>query len=61
MEEETKKAHGALIGSIIIIVILIIGGFYVWQSKVKESLLNKQKQDQNIIQNNPASDTAENQ
>ena len=33
---ENEKKHGALIGSIIIIVILIIGGIYVWQTKVKE-------------------------
>ena len=36
-----KKSHGALIGSIIIIIILVIGGLYVWQTKVKEI---KQKQ-----------------
>jgi len=33
--EPEKKSHGALIGSIIVIVILIIGGLYIWQSKVK--------------------------
>ena len=27
---EGSKSHGALIGSIIIIVILIIGGVYLW-------------------------------
>ena len=36
-----KKSYGALIGSIIIIVILVIGGLYIWQTKVKEI---KQKQ-----------------
>jgi predicted cupin superfamily sugar epimerase len=30
-----KKSNGALIGSIIIIIILIVGGIYVWQSKVE--------------------------
>ncbi|MFH1608734.1 MAG: hypothetical protein ABH951_01795 [Patescibacteria group bacterium] len=33
--EPTKKSHGALIGSIIIILVLIIGGVYIWQQKVK--------------------------
>ena len=33
--EPEKKSHGALIGSIIIIVILLIGGIYIWQSKMK--------------------------
>ncbi|MFZ2072093.1 MAG: hypothetical protein WA101_01280 [Minisyncoccia bacterium] len=33
--ESEKKSHGALIGSIIIIIILIIGGIYIWQSKMK--------------------------
>ncbi|MFZ2150038.1 MAG: hypothetical protein WAV15_02685 [Minisyncoccia bacterium] len=31
--EPEKKSNGALIGSIIIIIILIAGGIYVWQSK----------------------------
>jgi uncharacterized protein YpmB len=35
--EPEKKSHGALIGSIIIIIILIIGGIYIWQSKVKKA------------------------
>jgi len=29
-----KKSSGALIGSIIIIVILVLGGIYVWRSKM---------------------------
>jgi len=36
--EPEKKSHGALIGSIIIIIILIIGGLYIWQSKVKNAM-----------------------
>lgn len=39
--EPEKKSHGALIGSIIIIVILIIGGLYIWQSKVKNAIEKK--------------------
>jgi len=40
--EPEKKSHGALIGSIIIIIILIIGGLYIWQSKVKNAIEKKQ-------------------
>jgi len=42
--EPEKKSHGALIGSIIIIIILIIGGIYIWQNKAKEMRLEKEKQ-----------------
>jgi hypothetical protein len=42
--EPEKKSYGALIGSIIIIIILIIGGIYVWQSRVKSVETNKQLQ-----------------
>jgi len=41
--EPEKKSHGALIGSIIIIVILVIGGIYIWQTKVKEIKLQREK------------------
>jgi type VI protein secretion system component VasK len=42
--EPEKKSHGALIGSIIIIVILIIGGIYVWQSRIKDLKMKEQLQ-----------------
>ena len=48
--ETEKKSHGALIGSIIIIVILIIGGIYIWQSKVKT--ITMPKNTENVIQTN---------
>ncbi|MFA6524190.1 MAG: hypothetical protein WC264_02360 [Candidatus Paceibacterota bacterium] len=35
--EPEKKSHGALIGSIIVIIILIIGGLYIWQSNAKNT------------------------
>ena len=41
-----KKSHGALIGSIIIIIILLVGGIYVWQSKVKTAKEQKEKNQQ---------------
>lgn len=37
MEMETEKksnGNGALLGLVIIIIILVIGGIYIWQSKV---------------------------
>lgn len=42
--EPEKKSHGALIGSIIVIIILIIGGIYIWQNKAKQMKLEKEKQ-----------------
>ena len=42
--ESEKKSHGALISSIIIIVILIIGGIYIWQTKIKEIKIEQQRQ-----------------
>jgi hypothetical protein len=34
--EPEKKSNGAFIGLVIIIIILIVGGIYIWQSKVKQ-------------------------
>lgn len=48
MEPQEKKSHGALIGSIIIIIILVIGGVYVWQSKINVAK-QKATQEQAII------------
>ena len=36
MEPEEKNPSGALIGSIIIIVILLIGAIYIWQNEIKD-------------------------
>ena len=47
--EPEKKSNGALIGSIVIIIILIIGGIYIWQSKVKNALEQKKVQSENVI------------
>ena len=33
--EPEKKTNGALVGLIIIVIILIVGGIYVWQTKNK--------------------------
>jgi len=43
MEPQEKKSNGALIGSIVIIIILIAGGIYIWQSKMKSALEEKNK------------------
>lgn len=47
--EPEKKSNGALLGSIIIIIILIIGGIYIWQSKVQKALEEKKLQEENVI------------
>ena len=36
MEPTTKKDNGALIGSIVIIIILVLGGLYIWNQKENE-------------------------
>ncbi|MFA6397450.1 MAG: hypothetical protein WDK96_01200 [Candidatus Paceibacterota bacterium] len=47
-----SKSHGALIGSIIVVVILIIGGIYFWNTDVKQALQEKQlnQQDEQLVQ-----------
>lgn len=35
--DQTKKSNGALIGSIIIIVILVIGGIYVFKMNIQKA------------------------
>lgn len=37
--EPEQKSNGALIGSIIIIIILVIGGIYFWKNSLKERAL----------------------
>lgn len=40
--EPEKKSNGALIGLIIIIVILIVGGIYLWQKNKSKIIQNPQ-------------------
>ena len=47
--EPEKKSNGALVGSIIIIIILIAGGIYVWQSNVQKVLEQKKFQEENVV------------
>ncbi len=47
--EPEKKSNGALVGSIIIIIILIAGGIYIWQSKVQKALEEKKFQEENVV------------
>ena len=42
--EPEKKSNGALVGSIVIIIIIVIGGIYIWQSKIKSALEEKKIQ-----------------
>lgn len=48
--EPNKKSNGALIGSIIIILILVIGGIYIWQSKTVKEAEMKKIQEENLMQ-----------
>lgn len=50
--EPEKKSSGALLGLIIIIIILIVGGIYIWQSKVKQ--METQKVSDNALTNEDA-------
>ena len=34
--EIEKKSNGALVGTIVILLILVLGGIYIWQTKVKQ-------------------------
>ncbi|OGI90794.1 hypothetical protein A2911_01850 [Candidatus Nomurabacteria bacterium RIFCSPLOWO2_01_FULL_40_15] len=34
--EPEKKSNGALMGSVIIVIILIIGGIYLWKNSTRE-------------------------
>lgn len=52
--EETKSV-GALIGSIIIVIILIIGGFYLWSTKVTP-VIEQPMMEQGMPANNMVND-----
>jgi hypothetical protein len=45
--ETEKKSNGALFGSIVIIIILIIGGIYLFITKLEE-IKNNQNVNQNL-------------
>ena len=47
--EPEKKSHGALIGSIIIVLILIIGGIYVWQQRKNNTEVKQIKEEQKTV------------
>jgi len=36
--EPEKKSNGALVGLVIIIIILVVGGLYMWQAKKKSDM-----------------------
>ena len=42
--QQDKKSNGALFGSFVIVIILILGGIYMWQSKVKNAVKEKANQ-----------------
>lgn len=46
--EPEKKSNGAFIGLIVIIIILIVGGVYIWQSNKAEKTDQNQNQSETI-------------
>lgn len=55
--EPEKKSNGTMVGIIIIIIILVIGGIYTWQSKVKETLKEKESQGDTLLNDASALDS----
>lgn len=52
MQTTEKKINGALVGLFVIIIILIIGGIYIWQTKAKEMETLKAQNAAAIIEQN---------
>jgi hypothetical protein len=44
--ENDKKTNGATLGLVVIIIILVIGGIYIWHSKIKQ--LELQRKQENV-------------
>ncbi|MFN4181214.1 MAG: hypothetical protein ACK4FA_00750 [Candidatus Paceibacteria bacterium] len=53
---QDKKSYGALIGSVIIIVILVLGGIYFWMSKQNE-MMDTQPATENVTETSETQDT----
>jgi flagellar basal body-associated protein FliL len=55
--EPEKKSNGAFIGLIVIIIILVIGGIYIWMSNQKEAqqIQNPQAQAEAVTSQDSAS------
>ena len=47
--EPEKKSNGALVGLIIIIIILVIGGIYIWQSNETAILQNTENPSEEAV------------
>jgi uncharacterized protein YxeA len=59
MEPETqKKSNGALVGSIIVIIILVIGGLYLWKNIGNKGEAPTIKTDLKDIQGTPDGTTS---
>lgn len=46
--EPEKKSNGALVGLVVIIIILIIGGIYIWQSNEKAEEKTEETQSEDV-------------
>jgi hypothetical protein len=58
--EQEKKINGTLLGSTFIILILIAGGIYTWQSKARMLIKEKEAQEASIEANQHELDSLEN-
>ncbi len=45
--EPEKKSNGATVGLIVIVIILIIGGVYIWKAKVRSAMEEKKTAEMN--------------
>ncbi len=50
MSDEDEKSSGALIGTVIIIVVLILGGLYLWNNKMQEEQIDRMLEDGPMIE-----------
>lgn len=50
--EPEKKSNGGLFGTIIIIIILVLGGLYMWQSKVNSTLPENEMESESVTTSN---------
>lgn len=53
--ETEQKSNGALVGLIVIIIILIVGGVYIWQNSLKERAVLENQAETNTETDNSTS------
>ena len=51
---EESKSSGALIGTVVVILVLVLGGYYFWSTMIKPKILINQTE-QSVTNNSPLS------